>query len=276
MGILLALTGAFVWGSGDYAGGLATRRGHQLHVLALSALSGVVALLALSWASAEGLPSRRSTAWAAAAGAANSVGLASLYRGLARSRAATVAPTAAVITAAVPLVFSTMTAGLPRPTELAGFALAIVGIWLVAQISTSTRSESRDRGLGLAILAGCGFGAFLTMIAQVQPDLVFGPLGVSKAVMLVGACVLIFWQRQALPSLLSSPLALLAGAFDAGGNVLYLMARQHVRLDVAAVLSSLYPVATILLARVVSGEPVTRQQWVGTAVCLAAVGLITA
>ena len=71
-------------------------------------------------------------------------------------------------------------------------------------------------------------------------------------------------------------MALLAGVLDAGGNVLYLLARQHVRLDVAAVLSSLYPVATVLLARVVSDEPVSPTQWAGAAVCLAAVALIAA
>jgi drug/metabolite transporter (DMT)-like permease len=274
MGIVFALLSAVVWGSGDYAGGVATRRGGQLQVLAISALSGAVVLLALGWLFAEPVPSARSAAWAAAAGLLGAVGLASLYRGLAIGRAATVAPTAAVITAAVPFVFSSVTAGLPHASQLAGFALAIAGIWLVARTpdSGSTRGDS---GLALALVAGCGFGGFLTLIAQVDLRLVFGPLAVARAVMVACACVLILARRGAWPSLRSNPIALLAGTLDAGGNVFYMLARQHVRLDVAAVLSSLYPVATVVLARVVSREPIATAQWIGAGICLAAIGLIT-
>jgi drug/metabolite transporter (DMT)-like permease len=79
-----------------------------------------------------------------------------------------------------------------------------------------------------------------------------------------------------MPRLTSSPIALLAGVLDAGGNVLYMLARQHVRLDIAAVLSSLYPVATVALASIISREAVTRSQWMGAGACLLAVLLITA
>ena len=78
------------------------------------------------------------------------------------------------------------------------------------------------------------------------------------------------------PALTSNPIGLLAGLLDAGGNALYLLARQHVRLDIAAVLSSLYPVSTVLLARAITREPVTRTQWAGAVVCVAAVALIAA
>jgi len=275
VGILFALFSALVWGSGDYAGGIAVRRTGQLQVLAVSAVSGITALVVLAWASAETLPSGRSVAWAAGAGAAQAIGLASLYRGLATGRAATVAPAAAVVTAAVPVIFGSVSAGLPAATQMSGFSLAILGIWLVARTSNSGSSDTGESGLAVAILAGCGFGAFLTMIAQVAADLVFAPLAIARGVMLAGACLVMVLRRASPPSLRSNPIALVAGALDAGGTVFYLLARQHVRLDVAAVVSSLYPIATVALARVLSREPVARLQWIGAGVCLLSVGLIT-
>jgi drug/metabolite transporter (DMT)-like permease len=235
----------------------------------------MIALLALASVFGETAPSGRNLAWAAAGGIVNGVGLASLYQGLAVGRAATVAPVAAVLTAAVPAVYTSVASGLPGAAQVAGFALAAVGIWLVSRTPASGSASARESGLALAVLAGCAFGAFLTMIARVDAHLVFSPLSVARAVMLAGACLLIALRRDAVPSPASNPVALLAGLLDAAGNALYLLARQQVRLDVAAVLSSLYPVATVALARVVEGEPVTRVQWIGGGVCLAAVGLIT-
>jgi drug/metabolite transporter (DMT)-like permease len=94
--------------------------------------------------------------------------------------------------------------------------------------------------------------------------------------MLLTAIATLTARRMPFPAPFGTPIGLLAGVLDAGGNILYLLARQQVRLDVAAVLSSLYPVSTVVLARVVSREPVTRLQWFGAAVCLLAVVLITA
>lgn len=273
IGIVLALTSALIWGSGDFAGGLATRRGGQFEVLALAALSGIAILVGCLWLTGEALPSLTDMAWAASAGLTGAVGLASLYRGLATGSAATVAPAAAVVTAALPAVFSSLTSGLPKPLQLAGFVIAFVGIWLVARSASSERAPVS--GLRFAFVAGIGFGSFLILIAQVPATLVFGPLAVARVVMFLTAISILVARGSRLPSLTSNPVALLAGVLDAGGNVFYMLARQHTRLDIAAVLSSLYPVATVVLARVISGDSVSRSQWVGAAVCLLAVVLIT-
>ena len=270
--VVLALASAAVWGSGDFFGGLATRRAHQFHVLALSALSGMVVLVALAGLLGETTPSQMDLLWSAVAGLSGAIGIASLYKGLAIGSAATVAPTAAVLTAALPVVFSALTTGLPRTSQVAGFAVAIAGIWLVAKKPGS--NEGFGTGLPLALLAGSGFGGFLILIAQVDPVLVFAPLAVARAAMLATALALMLTTGVGIPSIGSNPLAVLAGVFDAGGNVFYLLARQQMRLDVAAVLSSLYPVATVVLARIASKDPVTRTQWIGVGVCLASVGLI--
>lgn len=263
-----------MWGSGDFAGGVAARRSHQFQVLALSALSGIVLLLACGVARRETVPPPSSLMWAAAAGLSGAGGIAALYRGLAIGSAAIVAPTAAVITAALPVVFSGLTSGLPHPSQLAGFIVAIAGIWLVAR--TNESSTPSTPGLQLAVIAGVGFGGFLILIAQVHSELVFLPLAVTRGMTLVAALALLVGRGIAVPAMTANPIALLAGVLDAGGNVLFLFARQHTRLDIAAVLSSFYPVATVVLARVILHERVTATQWIGAAVCLAAVALITA
>jgi drug/metabolite transporter (DMT)-like permease len=104
---------------------------------------------------------------------------------------------------------------------------------------------------------------------------VFVPLAVARVVTLITALVLLMLRRVPLPSITAHPLALLAGVLDAAGNVFYLFAREFTRLDVAAVLASLYPVSTVVLARLLLKEQITRTQWFGAAVCLVAVVLIT-
>jgi drug/metabolite transporter (DMT)-like permease len=106
-------------------------------------------------------------------------------------------------------------------------------------------------------------------------SLLFTPWVVARCVVLAIALLTLRLRHTPFPSPRALPLGPLAGLFDIGGNVLYLLAKQHVRLDVAAVLSSLYPVATVLLARFISREKVARSQWLGVAVCLAAIALIT-
>jgi drug/metabolite transporter (DMT)-like permease len=270
-GILLALASAAVWGAGDFAGGVATKRSHQFQVLALSALSGILLLGMLAmWL--ETLPSMATVRWAAAAGLAGAIGIASLYRGLAIGQAAIVAPVAAVMTAVLPVIAAALNVGLPRPSVMLGFALALAGIWLVTR--TPVTDGARATGIGIAVAAGTGFGGFLILIGYVGRDSVFVPLAVARAVMLATGIVLMLIRGVPLPSVTSNRVALLAGVLDAAGNILYVLARQHTRPDVAAVLSSLYPISTVALAHTVSHEQVRAAQWIGIATCLAAVALI--
>jgi len=274
LGILLAISSALVWGSGDFCGGRAATKSDPFQVLALAGLSGMVLLLVASRVVGEPLPLDGSLLWAAAAGLAGGGGIVALYSGLAVGSAATVAPLAAVAAAVMPVIFAAFTLGLPRPVQLVGFALALAGIWLVAR--ATPQGDASRAGVKYGTLAGVGFGAFLILIAQVDLQAVYVPLAVARVMMLLTAVSVLAIRRTPFPGLLSNPIGLLAGCLDAGGNVLYLLARQHVRVDIAAVLSSLYPVSTVVLARLVTREPVTRTQWAGAAVCLAAVALITA
>lgn len=272
-GIALALTSALVWGAADFAGGLATRRAHHFQVLAVNAVGGILLLSLFAIVAREPLPSAIDGLWAASAGVAGAIGIAALYRGLATGNAAVVAPTSGVLTAAIPVLVSALINEAPQAMQLTGFLLAAVGIWLVAAGPGGVGAHTA--GLRAAVLAGCGFGAFLILIAQVPKAQIFGPLAIARSTTLIVAMALLASQQARVLPRAVVAIALLAGVLDAGGNVLYLLARQHVRLDVAAVLSSFYPVATVALSRLVLKEPVSPLQWVGATVCLAAVALIT-
>jgi len=274
LGILLALTSACVWGAGDFSGGFAARRDSQYKVLALAALSGIAVLAVAAALRGESLPSPASTMWAMLAGAAGGLGLAALYRALSLGHAASVAPTAAVVGAVLPVVFGSLVEGLPGITRLAGFALACLGIWLVSQTAPQNIEVSRPSFV-LACLAGAGFGGFFIFIAQVERGLVFTPLIVTRCITLFVALLLLRIRRLSWGPVAPNPTALVAGVLDAGGNVFYLLAKQATRLDVAAVLSSLYPASTVLLSCIILKEKVTRTQWLGVAVCLAAIVFIT-
>jgi drug/metabolite transporter (DMT)-like permease len=273
LGILCALAAAAVWGAGDLGGGLAARKLHQFQVLALSAASGIV-LLVICWiARGEVIPPANAVMWSVLAGLSGACGIAALYHGLSLGNAALVAPTAGVVGALLPVTVTIVRQGLPTGMQIAGFACAIAGIWLVSKSSRMTAESLR--GLRIAVFAGFGLGGFLVLIAQVPDNLAFGPLTVARSVAFLVGLGSMSVRRLPFPGWSSNPIAVGTGVLDAAGTVFYVFARQYTRLDVAAVLSSMYPVSTVLLARVLLKEHVTFAQGVGVALCLAAVALIT-
>jgi drug/metabolite transporter (DMT)-like permease len=151
--------------------------------------------------------------------------------------------------------------------------VGLVGIGLVSK-TADTRGESVRSSLGLSILAGTGFGGFFVTIAQLKGGQLFAPLVIAKLAAVAVACLILVIRREPLPSPASQPIALLAGALDAGGNFFYLLAVQHVRLDVAAVLTSMYPATTVILSAMLRHERIRSLQVVGVGLCLTGVALI--
>jgi len=274
LGILYGLTSAVVWGSGDFVGGLAARRIHQFQVVALAALVGAAIFVPFAILLNEPVPSTASLAWSAAAGISGAVGVAAFYRALSTGVSAVVAPTAAVVGAAIPVLVAGIIEGWPGPLQAAGIVSGLAGIWLVSRPPTSGRPEGRTE-FALAVLAGAGFAGFFVFISQVEDGVLFGPLIVAKLAALGFAIIALIGRGQSLPGLAQNPLALLAGVLDAGGNLFFFLAQQYTTLAVAAVLSSMYPAATIFLSRMILHERVVRRQTWGVALCLAAVVLIT-
>lgn len=274
-GILLSLAAAASWGSSDFSGGFASRRNSSVIVLGISAISGLITLMIFFLLTGEGVQSWLDAFWAAAAGISGGLGLVALYRGLAHGSASIVSPTAAVIGAAVPVLFGALLEGLPSPLQIIGFTAGLGGIWLVSRDSSKPNDEKK-RGIGLAMIAGICFGGFYVSLAQVQPGLIFGPLVVTKAIQLVMALLIVWASRLKIAAWRGLPVALLAGVLDAVGNACFLAAENLTRLDVAAVLASMYPAGTVLLSSLVLNEKVPWIKWLGVGLCIAAVALIAA
>jgi drug/metabolite transporter (DMT)-like permease len=266
------LASALSWGAGDFSGGLATKRAPVFGVLAVGHGAGLLLLIVLALVWGEPLPSPTHLGWGLAAGLAGAVGLASLYRALAVGQMGVVAPVSAVLTAALPALFSMLIEGMPGLPKLIGFGLALLGIWLVA--GSGPAAGGRD-GLGLALLAGCGFGVFFILLHRAGENAVFWPLTAARAGSLGLVLPIALGRRQFLRSdLRLFGVVLLSGALDVAGNAFFVLAGQAGRLDVAAILSSLYPASTVLLAALLLGERVMRVQVAGIVVALAAIALI--
>ena len=273
IGVMLALGAAAMWGTGDFTGGVATRRASQYQVLVMSAMSGLVFLLIVVLASGEPFPGRDSLLWAIGAGALGGMGLAALYKGLAEGSVAAVAPTAAVVGASLPVVFGSLFEGLLEPQQIAGVLVALGGIWLVSREPDGGNGIGRKSVL-IGALAGCGFAGFLVMISLVDPESTMTSLSAARLSTLVVALLMCHRAGQPIPKFGMSKLALFAGVADVTGNMLFVLAQQYTRLDVAAVLASLYPAATVLLAWTLLRQRISGRQWIGLVCCLGGVMLI--
>jgi drug/metabolite transporter (DMT)-like permease len=275
LSVVFGLASAASWGAGDFSGGLASRRANVYGVVMLSQWAGLALLSALALLLAEPLPPVSDMYWAAGAGLAGGLALAALYRGLAVGRMGLVAPVSAVVSAAVPVLFGLYAEGLPGAPQLLGFALAFVAVWFVSR--TDGGGKPQGPALILALLAGSGFGIFLIVIDKLSSTAVLWPLVTARvaSIFLISLTALVL-RQTALPAPRHLPLILAVGLFDAGGNAFYALAARAGRLDVAAVLSSLYPAATVLLAWFIVHERLARHQWLGVAVALLAVILIAA
>lgn len=226
----------------------------------------------LAWLYHDPWLSWTSIAWCLGAGAANGFAIAALYRALAIGKMGLTAPVAAVLTTVLPLLFAIRTGGRPRAVQFAGFIFALIGIWLIAK---PEGSAARPAGLGLAVLAGMGFSGFLLMIKLANTSAVYWPVGVARAASLGLMLAIVLFRREAwVPGKNSFWIAALAGSADAFGSTLFLLALHYGRLDVAAVLSSLYPASTVILARIFLKEHLSGVQRLGMISAIIAVPLI--
>jgi drug/metabolite transporter (DMT)-like permease len=273
--VIFGLSASICWGSGDFSGGLASRRASVPSVVIASYTVGLALLILLALLARERFPLPADLLWGGLAGVAGVIGLRAFYSALARGRMGIVAPISAVLTAAIPFLFSAVSAGLPGPLQLGGCVLALLAIALIAR---PERAGGRPAGLGLAIVAGLGFGCFFILLSRISSGSTFWPLAVARFTSVT--CLLVVTrlrgQQPLLPKVGVTLLVVVAGVLDAVGNAFFVLAAHSGRLDVAAILSSFYPAATVLLAAVVLHERVTRIQGVGILLAIMAVPLISA
>jgi uncharacterized membrane protein len=183
------------------------------------------------------------------------------------------APVSAVLSAAIPVTFATLTRGLPGIIPMAGFALALIGIWLISRSENGGRPE----GLGMALIAGIGFALFYIFMDRAGTGAASWLATASRGTAFVVTAVITIAGRKFSPTYKAGfALALLAGCVDVSGTVLFVRAAQTGRLDIAVILSSLYPTITVLLARILLKEQFTKWKAVGVVAALAAVPMIAA
>lgn len=270
----LSLGAAVVWGGGDFAGGIAAKRASVFRVVAGAHACGLLLMLLLVWITAEPLPPRSTLLWGAAAGITGGLGIAALYRALSIGRMGIVAPVASVITAVLPVLVGMNSEGMPDRIQLAGFVLALASIWLIARPDGEIDNH---RGLGLAVLAGVMFGLFLIASKQAGHRGVFWPLVAARSASTVFMLLIVAFsaadKRPLRPALVP---ILFSGILDTCANALFIAATQHGRLDVTAVLSSLYPASTVILARIFLKERISATQNAGIVGALISVALIAA
>jgi drug/metabolite transporter (DMT)-like permease len=269
----LGLTSAISWGAGDFFGGLAAKRTGLYQVVIGSQFIGVIILVIMALIFQEVVPPFINLAIAGFAGLAGAVGLLCLYRALALGRMGLAAPVSGVLSAAIPILAAAFLDKLPGWLTLAGFAVALVAGWL---ISRSEDVVFRLSDLGLPLIAGFSFGFFIAIISRFSAGAVFWPLVAARVASLTALTLFALFTRQRiLPARPELGLILASGVLDAGGNAFLVLAAHLGRKDVAAVLSSLYPASTVLLAWAVLKEKLTRWQSIGVLAALAAIVMIT-
>jgi drug/metabolite transporter (DMT)-like permease len=276
LSILFGLGAAAGWGAGDFMGGLVSRRVSAVRAALYIQAFGFIPAVVIALFANQMQLSLANWLWCGSAGVIGSLGFVALYRALADGQMSTAAPVASIVSAGLPVIVGVWQDGLPSKFTLIGFALALAAIWFVSQSSNENNFRLQFKQLILPLLAGLGFGIYFIFVNKGSQTSLFAPL---VAVRSAGAIALTlfaaFNQELHLPSKNILPLVLLNTLFDFGGSVFFILAGQSGRMDVAAVLGSLYSGATVLLAWIILREKISRSQWAGIALALMAIILIT-
>ena len=265
----LALLGAAAWGVGDFLGGIAARRIHVLTVLLLSQGAGLIGALVWVAVTRPELPALGELLAAAGAGASGAIGLGALYRGMAVGAMGIVAPISAA-GPVVPLGVDLVTGEAPSVVQWLGVAVVLAGIAMLAREPGKPVRGGLGAGVPLALVAALGFGLFFVGIDAAADGgvewAILGARGTSTT--LAFAAALVASAAIAPPASLL-PTIVGIGLFDTGANVLVAFATTRGSVGIVAVLSALYPVVTVLLARLALGERLDRSRRLGGVLALA-------
>ncbi|HEX8966378.1 MAG TPA: DMT family transporter [Chloroflexota bacterium] len=278
MSVTLALAASVVWGISDFLGGLSSRRVALAAVLLISQSVGLLLLLPVASLHAAPPLELATLAYAMAGSLAGLIGIASLYRGMAIGTISIVAPISAT-GAAVPVVFGLLRGERASPLQSLGVLLALAGVVLASRSSghldASGGRSALARGVGFAVLAALGFGGFFVLLHEASArDVLWA--GVLQRLTGVGVMLaIVLWRRISVRvDRARLPTLALVGALDTTANILYAYASVAGLVSLAAMLASLFPVVTVVLARVVLRERMSATQGTGVVVALAGVAFI--
>jgi drug/metabolite transporter (DMT)-like permease len=275
--ILLAGLSALMYGTADFCGGMGARKSPLFSVLVLSQITGLVVATVTALAMRQDLPGVIDLAWGAVAGVCGAAGLAALYTAIASTPVAVASPVAAVTGAIIPVLLGIGLGDRPGTLAWAGIVLAFPAIVLLTWApSRRTRDPLVRRAALLGATAGAGFGLFFFAVSRTSHLSGLWPLVAARVTTVTVAALLALFARRSLrPSRAGFPIIVLSGAIDMCANIAFLMATRIGMLSLVAVVTSLYPAPTVLLAWLVLRERMTALRVAGLALAVAGVALIS-
>ncbi len=279
MAVLFALISSLSWGTADFLGGLASRRVGSLRVLSVSYPAGGVLITILALLVVPGVLSSESVWVGVTSGAVGALGMGLLYAALAQGQMGIVSPITAVLSGAVPVLVGVIRGESLSPTAIAGILAAGLAVILVSW-ETGPHKKTPPRAIAIAIASGLAIGAYLSVLgsAPVDSGIWVATIGRWFSSILVVIALIIWLVRTGAgwSSAGSFPwgLAVAAGGLDALANAVFQLAAQRGLLAIVAVIGSLYPAATLLLARFLLHERISRVQLVGVVLALAAAAIL--
>jgi drug/metabolite transporter (DMT)-like permease len=279
LSILFGLGAALGWGAGDFTGGLASRKTGAYRAVFYSEVIGVALLLIVAQFSAEPLPNLKIFLLSMLAGALGTVGLIFLYQSMTLGLMSIAAPVSALLAAALPVLVGIFKEGIPQILTIFGFGFALFAVWMISQGEggvTDILAHLSD--LKLPLLAGIGFGSYFVLMHEAtSTGATVWPMVISRSggMILITVYMLITRAAWKVEDTSAWLMITLNGILDISGNLFFILAGQTGRLDVAAVLSSLFPGATVVLAWIFLKERLSRNQWIGIGSALIAIVLMT-
>ena len=280
LSILFGLGAALGWGAGDFTGGLASRKIGAYRAVFYGEAIGIVLLFGMVIISGEHLPTLNVFLLAILAGALGTTGLILLYQAMTRGLMSVATPVSALLAAVIPVLVGVFKEGFPKNLTLLGFGFALFAVWMISQSEGSvTDILSHLSDLKLPLLAGLGFGSYFVLMheATSSTGATIWPMTISRSggMLLITVYMLVTRTSWKVADPSAWPMLTINGILDVLGNVFFILAGQSGRLDVTAVLSALFPGATVMLAWIFLKERLTRNQWIGIASALAAIALMT-
>jgi drug/metabolite transporter (DMT)-like permease len=271
--VFFGLVSAVTWGAGDFSGGMAVKRTNPYGVVIAAHSLSLILLVVLGVVTGEPVPPLHDWLWGGAAGIGGCIGLTLLYTALATGQMSIAAPVSALVAATLPVLVGVFSEKLPGWSVLAGFVFALTAVWL---ISGGAGLKLQPEKLRLPILAGVGFGLFFIFLHQGSSSSIFWTLIATRVASISSLLIFSAITRQPwIPTRDSWFPIFMSSLLDSAGNAFYALSARMGRMDVAAVLGSLYPGSTVLLAWFILKERVSPLQMVGIMIALAAIVLIT-
>ena len=276
LAIVFALASAISYGGSDFAAGLAARSVSVIQVTLVASAAALLAVAAAMPFAAAHPPAAAALAWGAAAGLGGTLGAFALYFGFRHAAFSVAGPLSAVGTAGFSVLAGLLLGERPTALALAGIILALPAI--VGVSASAAQEHTRSfAGVAAGLVAGACFALLLVGLDQAGSGSGLWPVAAAQvAELVVALAVAAVTGNLRWPGTRAGGLAAVTGATGAAGTILYFLATHRGLLAVTAVLTSLYPAVTIVLARVVLGERLTRLRLAGLALAAGCVALIAA